>query len=110
MVRYLVPSSSIDVILDKIDSLHGLVSTFDVIMQGFYRESQGSGETIAHYIASLDCKLDEIHVKHLNRVSEAEAAGYIRDHLFYGLRKPIIEAIHAKFDTPSMITWFDAST
>ena len=27
-----------------------------------------------------------------------ETAGYIRDHLFYDLRKPLQEAIHAKFD------------
>ena len=58
-------------------------------MQGFYRESQGRRESIAHYIARLEGKLNEIWVKHLNRVSEMETAGYIREQLFYGLRKPL---------------------
>ena len=76
------------------------MSTFDVTIQGFYRESQGRSESIACYTARLEGKLNAIWVKHLKRVSEAETAGYIRDHLFYGLRKPFWEAIHAKFDNP----------
>ena len=75
-------------ILDKLDSLYGLVPTFDVMMQGFCRESQGSSESIAHYMAQLEGKLNEIHVKHMNRVYEVETAGYIRECLFYGLRNP----------------------
>ena len=31
---------------------------------------------------------------------ETETAGYIRDHLFYSIRKPLWEVIHAKFDNP----------
>ena len=30
----------------------------------------------------------------------AETAGQIRDHLIYGLRNPLQEEIHAKFDNP----------
>ena len=86
MVRILGPAPSIDAILDKLDSLYGLVSTFDVMMQGFYRESQGRSESVACYVVRLEGKLNEIQVKHWNRVSEVETAGYIRDCLFYGLR------------------------
>ena len=100
MVRYLDPAPSVDAILDKLDSLCGSVSTFDVMMQELYRESQGRSESAAYYITGLEGKLIENQVKHLNRVSEAETAGYIRDNLFYGLRKPLQEVIHAKFDKP----------
>ena len=75
---FLVPSPSVNAILDKIDYLYGLVSTFDVMMQGFYREYKGRSKSIAQCIARLEGKLNEIQVKHLNRVSEAETAGYIR--------------------------------
>ena len=68
------------------------------MMQGFYRESQGRRKSIVHYVARLGGKLNEIQVKHLNRVSEVETARYIRDHLFFGLGKPLQEVIHAKFD------------
>ena len=70
------------------------------MMQGFYRESQGKSKSVVHYTARLEGKLNKTSVKHLNRVSEFERAGYIRNHLFYGLSKPIQEAIHAKFDVP----------
>ena len=60
MVRFLGPASSVNAILDKFDSLYGLVSTFDVMMQGFYRESQEWSESVACYIARLEGKLNEI--------------------------------------------------
>ena len=81
-------------------TLYGSVSTSDVMMQGFYRDSLGRSESVAHYIARLEDKLYKIHVKHPNRASETETAGYIRDHLFYGLWIHLQEVIHAKFDKP----------
>ena len=88
MARFLGPSPSVDAILDKLDSLYGSVSSFDVMMQGFYRESQGRSKSVAHYLARLEGKLNGIWVKYLNRVSEAETAGYIQDQLFYSLKNP----------------------
>ena len=46
--------------LDKLDSLCGLMSTFDGMMQGFYRESQGRSESVAHYVMRLEGKVNEI--------------------------------------------------
>ena len=70
------------------------------MMQEFYRESERRSESIAHYVMILEGKLNKIQVKHPNRVSEEETAGYTWDHLFYGLREPLQEVIHAKFDNP----------
>ena len=89
MVRYLGPSPSINAILEQLDSLYDSVSTSDIMMHEFYRESQVRSKFIAHYVARLEGKLNKIYVKHLNRVSEMETTGYIRDCLFYGLRKPL---------------------
>ena len=72
-----------------LDSLYGLVPTFDVMMQGFYRESQERSKSVACHVARLEGKLNKIQVKHLNRVSEVETDGYIRYCSFYGLRKPL---------------------
>ena len=70
------------------------------MIQGFYRESQGRSKSITHYVMRLEGKLNKIWVKHPNQVSEVETAEYIWDCLFYGLRKPLQEAVHAKFDNP----------
>ena len=60
MNRFLGPAPSVSAILDKLDALYGLVSTFDVMRQGFYRESQGRSKSVAHYIVRLEDKLNEI--------------------------------------------------
>ena len=69
-------------------------------MQGFFRESQGRSKSVTHYVARLEGKLNEIQVKHPNRVSEVETTRYIRDCLFYGLKKLPQESIHAKANNP----------
>ena len=89
MVWFLGPAQSIKAILDKLDSLYMSVSTFDFMMQQFYRESQGRSESVTHYIMRLEGKLNDISVKHQNRVSEAETTGYIRVQCLYHLRKPL---------------------
>ena len=60
MVQFLGPGLSIKAILDKLDSLYGSLSTFDVMMQGFYRESQGRGKSVTHYVVRLEGKLNDI--------------------------------------------------
>ena len=89
MVQFLASTPSVKAILDKLDSLYSLVSTFGIMMQGFYRKSQERSKYVDHYVARLDGKLNEIHVKHPNRVSEVETARYIQDCLFYDLMKPL---------------------
>ena len=42
-----------DAILDKLNSLYSLVSTFKIMMQGFYRESLGRSESITHCMARM---------------------------------------------------------
>ena len=83
MVQFLGPALSIKAILEKLNSLYGSLSTFDIMMQGFYRESQGRSKSVAYYVMRLEGKLNEIQVKHLNRVSEVETAGYIQDDLLW---------------------------
>ena len=58
MVQILGPSPSVDEIPDKLDSLHGLVSIFDVMMQGFYKESQERSRSVACSVARLEGKTE----------------------------------------------------
>ena len=60
MVQFLGPAPSIKAILDKLDSLYNSVSSFDVMMQGFYREFQGRMESVACYVTRLERKFNEI--------------------------------------------------
>ena len=62
MVQFLGPAPSIKVILNKLDSLYDLVSTLDIMMQGFYRESLGRSKSVAYYVKRLEGKLNEIQI------------------------------------------------
>ena len=75
MVRFLGPVPSVKAILDKLNSLYSSVSSFDIMMQGFYRKFQERGKSVTCYLVRLEGKLNEIQVKHPNRVSEVETTG-----------------------------------
>ena len=60
MVRFLGPTPSVEAILDKLNSLYGSVPTFDVMKQGFYRESQGKSKSVTYYLVRLEEKLNKI--------------------------------------------------
>ena len=60
MVRFLGPTPSVKAILDRLGSLYHSVSTFDVMMMGFYRESQGMSKDVTCYLLRLEGKLNEI--------------------------------------------------
>ena len=74
------------------------VSTFDIMMQEFCRESQGRSKSVTHYVVRLEGKLNKLQIKLTIRVSEEETTGYIWDCLFYGLRELLQRSTHAKFD------------
>ena len=78
------------------------MSTFDIMMQGFYSEFQGRSKTDAFYIARFEGKLNVIWIKHQNRVSEVESARYIQTICFMDFRKHIekqymLSSIHPKW-------------
>ena len=59
----------------------------------------------------LEGKLNVIQGKHLNRVSATETTRYIRDHLFYGLRRLLQESVCATFVNPlnSYMVWMQGA-
>ena len=57
MVWFLSLNPSVEAILDIPDSLYSSVSTFDIMMQGFFREFQGRSKSVAHYVMTFKGKI-----------------------------------------------------
>ena len=53
MDSFLGPTPPVKAILDKLDPLYDSVSTFDVMIQGCYRESQGRSESLFHHVTKI---------------------------------------------------------
>ena len=105
MVHFLGPAPSVKAIWDKLDSLYGYVSTFDVMMQGFYRESQERSKSVIHYVTRLEGKLNNIQVKHPNRISDAEPWGILGIICCMALENLSERWSAPNLTTPWMITW-----
>ena len=66
-----------------------MVAAFGVLMQNFYKVSQGSNENFPSFAVRLDMSLNQIQFKCPGRMTDLEAEQHFRDHLFHGVRKHI---------------------
>ena len=46
MARYMGPTASIAHILQKLSVIFGMVATFDILIQDFYKVTQGNNEKV----------------------------------------------------------------
>ena len=105
-VRCMGFGTTIEEILTNLFSKHGNVSTFDSLLQGFYRLKQNKEKRVAAFAMRLEGALGDIWDKHPHWMTSQDAQGYLRDNLFHGLRKPLHYSLCHMYDN-SMITYSD---
>ena len=59
MARYMGPTASVSKILEKISVIFGTVTSFDMLMQNFYKISQGN-EKVPSFATKLEGTLNQI--------------------------------------------------
>ena len=59
MARYMGPTASVSEILEKLSVIFGTVASFDVLMQNFYKISQGN-EKVPSFVTKLEGTLNQI--------------------------------------------------
>ena len=64
MARYMGPTTSMAHILQKLMAIFGIVSLFDVLMQNFYKVTQGNNEKVPYFAMRLEgtLKLNQVAV------------------------------------------------
>ena len=70
-----------------------MVASFDVLMQNFYKVSQGKNEKVPSFAMRLQVTLNPIHLQSLGRMTDLEAQQHLQDSLFLGVRKHIQDSI-----------------
>ena len=59
MAHYMGPTASVSKILEKLSVIFGTVTSFDMLMQNFYKISQGN-EKVPSFVTKLEGTLNQI--------------------------------------------------
>ena len=65
------------------------MASFDVLMQNFYKVTQGNHEKVPSFSTRLEENLDHIRLKCPRRIVDHEVMCHLKDQLFHGVHKHI---------------------
>ena len=63
MAQYIGPTASVSDILDKLTVIFGTVALFDVLMQNFYKVTEGNNEKVPSFAMRLEGTLNQIRLQ-----------------------------------------------
>ena len=93
IARGLGPDTTVDQVLELLDSIFGRKTNSDVLMQDFYRIVQEPKEKVSTFGIRLEVALDRIMVFHPESLTKDEAAKKLKDRFYYGVRQNVREGL-----------------
>ena len=63
MAHYMGPTAGVSKILEKLLVIFGTVASFDVLMQNFYKITQGGNKKVPSFVMRLEGTLNQIRIK-----------------------------------------------
>ena len=101
MAWYMGPTASVREILQKLMVIFRTVASFDVLMQNFYKVTQGNHEKVSSFTTRLEGTLNQIHApKCPGRIADLEVACHLKDWLFHRVCKHIRDSIRYLHSNP----------
>ena len=99
MACYMGPTAGVSKILEKLSVIFGTVSSFDMLMQNFYKISQGN-EKVPSFVTKLEGTLNQIWIKCPSRIADREVPGHLKDQLFHGVKKHVRDSVRYLYNNP----------
>ena len=99
MARYMGPTAGVSDILEKLSVIFGTVASFDVLMQNFYKISQGN-EKVPSFVTRLEGTLNQIQIKCPGRIADHEVPSHLKDWLFHGVKKHVRDSVPYIYSNP----------
>ena len=96
---YMGPTASVCEILEKLSVIFGTVMSFDVLMQNFYKISQGN-EKVPSFVTRLEGTLNQIRIKCPGRIANHEVSTHLKDQLFHGVKKHVRDSVWYLYSNP----------
>ena len=99
MARYMGPTAGVSEILEKLSVIFGTIVSFDILMQNFYKISQGN-EKVPLFDTRLEGTLNQIRIKCPSRIANHEVSSHLKDRLFHGVKKHIRDSVQYLYSNP----------
>ena len=100
MAHYMGPTAGVSEILEKLSVIFGTVMSFDVLMQNFYKISQGGNEKVPSYRTRLEGTLNQIQIKCPSRIADHEVPWHLKEQLFHRVKKHVRDSIRYLYSNP----------
>ena len=78
MACYMGPTASVSKILEKLSVIFGTITSFNVLMQNFYKISQGN-EKVPSFVTKLEGTLNQIRIQCPGRIANRKVPGHLKD-------------------------------
>ena len=85
MAWYMGPTASVSDILDKLSVIFRTVTSFDVLMQNFYKITQGNNKKVPSFTMRLQGTLNQIRLKCPGQMTDHEVPWHLKEQLFHGV-------------------------
>ena len=79
MACYMGPTASVSKILEKLAVIFGTVTSFDILMQNFYKISQGGNKKVPSFMTRLEGTLNQIRIKCPGRIADHEVPWHLKE-------------------------------
>ena len=100
MAQYMGPTASVTEILQKLMVIFGTVASFNVLMQNFYKVTQGNYDKVPSCTTRLEGTLNQIQLKCPRRIADHEVACHLKDWPLHGVYKHIRDSIRYLHSNP----------
>ena len=87
MAHYMGPTAGVSKILEKLSVIFGTVASFDMLIQNFYKITQGSSEKVPLFATRLEGTLNQIRLRCPRQIANCEVPWHLKEWLFHGVRK-----------------------
>ena len=99
MACYMGPTAGVSKILEKLLVIFSTVMSFDVLMQNFYKISQGN-KKVPSFATRLEGTLNQIRIKCPSRIVDHEVPHHLKDRLFHGFKKHVRDSVRYLYSNP----------
>ena len=99
MAHYMGPTAGVSDILEKLSVIFSTVSSFDVLMQNFYKIAQVS-EKVPSFATWLEGTLNQIRIKCPGRIADHEVPSHLKDRLFHSVKKHVRDSVRYLYSNP----------
>ena len=87
------PTASMAHILQKLMVIFGMVASFDILMQNFYKVTHSNHEKVPSFATRLEGTLNQIRLQCPGRIMDQDVQQHLKGHLFHGVCKHIRDSI-----------------